>query len=135
MAGTPSDAVVVATGALLLEMAHVDGALGDDELAVMHDILQRRHGLDAGAAQALLHRSQELLDDIDDFVALAAHLRQAFPPAQRLEIVGLLWDVALADRQVDRFEGHLIHRMAEQLEVDPSAMDVLRQDAEARRLP
>lgn len=124
------DELLVAMGALLLEQAGIDGDVADDEDDALAGILERVVG---GASRQLIARSRDLLDESEGLTDLCGRLATRLNPKQRLDVVGMLWEVAYADGHVERMEGQLTRRVAELFELDPDAVEARRVAAEARK--
>ena len=73
-------------------------------------------------------RYAEVLDDWE----FAEAVRAGFDPAERQEVLSMLWEVAYADGNLVVLEDRLLNRLAEQLELDAEAADAARATAVAR---
>jgi uncharacterized tellurite resistance protein B-like protein len=106
----PSEQLAVAL--LLLELAQSDFAFPEVERAKIRELLAQRFQLDAEGADALLRQAQALEQEsisLYDYVqALNARLD---PPAKR-ELMRMLWQVAYADGRLDKYEEHLLRKLA-----------------------
>ncbi|MGA0839519.1 MAG: TerB family tellurite resistance protein [Pseudomonadales bacterium] len=112
------DPVALAAAALLMEVGWADQTATTAEIAHMRETLIERFGLDESSVSAL----------IDD--AAAAHaqsvglqrytrlITEHWDEPARFDLVVRLWEVALADDALDRYEEHTIRRIAELLYVE-----------------
>ena len=131
----PAARVRLAVAALLVELARAD----HDEQAVEHDaiagLIARYFHLDRAGADELLAEARSAVDGSVSLREFTAPLRQelAYPDKQR--IIGMLWDVALEDRTLDKYEDYLIGKVAELLYVSRGDMVRLKFEAGQRREP
>ena len=131
----PAARVRLAVAALLVELARAD----HDEQAVEHDaiagLIARYFHLDRAGADELLAEARSAVDGSVSLREFTAPLHQELAYADKQRIIGMLWDVALEDRTLDKYEDYLIGKVAELLYV--SRGDVVRLEFEAgqRRLP
>lgn len=122
----------VAVAALLVELAQSDRELADRELATVERIVRERFGMDATGATRLVEAARrELAASLEDWV-FAHAVREGFVPAERDEIVALLWEVVYADGRLARLEESQMRRVSAALGVDDAARDAARAQAFAR---
>ena len=116
-AETHEHALRVATAALLVEMARADFEEDADEHALIETLLRGEFALDAGEARALLSEAGADADgavSLHEFTsALHAHLSER----DKIRVIEMLWRVALADGQIDKYEEYLVRKVADLLYV------------------
>lgn len=101
---TPDRRVPLALAVLLLEVAHADGDLGEDEWQQVLDILQRHCNLTDDELADLLELAEAERRHSVDFYSFTRDINWAFAPEEKLEIAEAFWQVALADGTIDKFE-------------------------------
>ena len=120
--------------ALLVELARAD----HDEQAVEHaaitGLIARHFQLDAPAAEELLAEARNAVDDAVSLREFTAPLHKELPYDEKLAIIAMLWDVALKDRSLDKYEDYLISKVAELLYVSRGDVVRLRFEAGQRLL-
>jgi uncharacterized tellurite resistance protein B-like protein len=117
-------ALRVATALLLIEVAKADYA---DELAEDVAILEsvkQFFALDDVSAELLTAEARREADRAVELQQFTRRLHEQLSPAEKLRVVEMLWQVALADRTLDKHEDHLVRRIAELLYVSHS--DLIR---------
>lgn len=117
-------AVRLATATLMAEVARADGVLDARELARLGELMRERFDLSESEASMVL---REGLDGSEQAVSLQAFTRtlhEALPTDEKSEIVGMLWDIAAADGDLDKYEDAAIAKIADLLYVPRS--EVLR---------
>lgn len=130
--GAPFARREIAVVALLIELAQSDRNLTPDKLAVVSDIVRKRFGLDAGAAERLIAAAKAELDaSLEDWI-FAKAVREGFTHAERVDIVGLLWEVVYSDGHLARLEASLMRRVARELRITAAERETARAQAFAR---
>jgi uncharacterized tellurite resistance protein B-like protein len=105
----------LATAALLLELANVDQQMDDKEQQVLMRILETKLQLDKEPLQnlwELAHAEQREATSIFQFTSL---INTEYSHAERVQLLQYMWEVAFADGRVDRYEEHLIRKVADLL--------------------
>lgn len=127
----PFERRLIAVAALLLETMYVDRVASPVEHQTVRRLLAAHFHLPPEEVTALLaiadQRYAEALDDWE----FAEAVRVGFGPAERQEILTLLWEVAYADG-LERLEDRLMSRIAHQLELDEHAIADARATASTR---
>ena len=101
----------LALSALLVATAFADGDFGDSEREVIVRLLERRFDLTRSLASELVlagERAGSGAQAIPAYVEIAA---ERASPAQRTELIEMLWEVAFADGILDENEDRLLHRI------------------------
>ena len=111
----------VAAAALLVEVIKADTDIGPDEKMAVLAAAQRKFGLEAGEAEALIALAEEESREAVDFYQFTSAINQAFSPEQKQRLVEELWRVALADEVIHRHEEYVIRKVADLIHVSHSA--------------
>jgi uncharacterized tellurite resistance protein B-like protein len=109
----------LAIASLLCEVAGADNQLDESETQAKLVLLSRLLGLDATAAQTLLHRAQSHSKDAASLYEFTSQLRE-LSQETRFELITAMWEVAHADGEIDPLEDSVIRKTAELLYVDHS---------------
>jgi uncharacterized tellurite resistance protein B-like protein len=117
-------ALRVATALLLIEVARADHADDFAEDATMLESLKQFFALDATAASLLLEEARSTADQAVELQQFTRRLHEQLSVAEKQRVVEMLWQVALADRRLDKHEDHLVRRIAELMYV--SHADLIR---------
>ena len=107
----------VATAALLVHAAAVDGAMSDAERGKLQSLLKRRFELDDAAANELVGEGAAADDKAVDLYHL----------------VEMMWMIAYADGVLSEYEDNLIWRVADLLGVSSTERIALRHRVAAAR--
>lgn len=119
---TREHALRVATALLLIEVARADYAAEGVEMAVMIASLRQFFALDAAEAAALLEEATTAADHAVELQQFTRRLHEQLSDAEKLRVVEMLWEVALADARLEKHEDHLVRRIADLLYVPHSAL-------------
>lgn len=117
-------ALRVATALLLIEVSRADYADDFAENTTILGSLKQFFALDDGAAQLLLEEARSQADQAVELQQFTRRLHEQLSVAEKQRVVEMLWQVALADRRLDKHEDHLVRRIAELLYVPHS--DLIR---------
>ncbi len=110
---SPQQAIQLATAALLIEVSRADFELDDNERSAVLDTLRRTFDLDAVTLDNLIKLAEEELDDAASLYQFTRLVNDYYSYEQKLELIGLMWKVAFADGSIDKYEEHLIRKVAE----------------------
>ena len=117
-------ALRVATALLLIEVAKADFADDAMEDATIAASLKQFFALDDAAVQLLVEEARTEADRAVELQRFTRRLHEQLSIAEKHRIIEMLWQVALADRKLDKHEDHLVRRLAELLYVPHS--DLIR---------
>lgn len=121
---TREHALRVATALLLIEVGRADYADDLAEGATMLASLKQFFALDDAAAALLLEEARSTADRAVELQQFTRRLHEQLSAAEKLRVVEMLWQVALADSRLDKHEDHLVRRIAELMYVSHS--DLIR---------
>lgn len=108
-------ALRLATAALLVEMTRQDETIHEAERAAVADALRHRFELSANEVDELYALAEAEVKEAIDYYQFTSILKDNFSPAQKEKVVELLWQVAGADGHIDKYEEHMVRRIAELL--------------------
>lgn len=107
--------IMVATCALLLEMATVDGEFSSDEQDVILQALTSTYGMNKGEAQSIMEAARSELKGSVDLWQFARIINQEYSEEEKIQVIEAVWRVIYADGRLDGHEDHLVHRLADLL--------------------
>ena len=109
--GTSYD-VRIATCALLLEMAHTDGAFSELEKESILEVLKNKYQLSAEHAAALMKAAEEELEKSIDLWQFAKRINENYSTEEKIEIIETVWHLIYTDGVLDKHEDYLVHKLA-----------------------
>jgi uncharacterized tellurite resistance protein B-like protein len=104
--------LIIATGALLLEMAQADSDFSDLEKENIIAILQQEYQLNPAESQKLLDLSRHELEESLDLWQFTNLINQNFSTDDKVRVLEILWHVIFADGRVDKYEEQLIRKVS-----------------------
>jgi len=122
----------LAVAALLVEAAHMDARFDARERQAILDLVAKRFTLDESEAESLLAEAHAAQQHATDLVRFTRTIKAAFAPAERVELVEMLWEVVYADGRVDPFEANLLRRIGGLIYVSDRERGAARKRVAAR---
>lgn len=110
----------LSTAALMIEMMHQDANVTAAEVATVKRLIQRNFGLDEAATHELYELAERELKQSTDYHQFTRLISRNYTYAQKIRIIEYLWMVAYADRQLDKYEEHMVRRIADLIHVSHS---------------
>jgi uncharacterized tellurite resistance protein B-like protein len=123
------DEVRLAAAALLFHVIAVDGMVGEEERALLADLLKHRFDLDANEAESLVAEAETAEAEAIDLYRFTSLLKQRLDVADRERVIAMMWKLGFADGRLHEFEDNAIWRVAELLGVSSDARIRLKQAA------
>jgi len=111
------DTLHLVTAALLVETARADFASDSDEQAAIEQLVATQFGLDAETAAALHEDAAMRADQATSLYEFTREINDRLDNAGKVEVLEMMWQVALADGRVDAYEQHLIRKVGDLLHV------------------
>jgi uncharacterized tellurite resistance protein B-like protein len=103
----------LAAAALLIEVARADYAHDPREQIAMHEALRRAFGLTREQIETLLALAEEESAQSTSAYQFTRVINDEFSDADKSALIRAMWQVAFADGNVDKYEEHLIRKIAE----------------------
>jgi len=107
----------LAAAALMVEMTHVDEQVTEQEEARIRSLIKQRFRLSKTEIEALLELANNKKREATDYYAFTSLLNAHYTQHQKVKLVEDLWRLAYADERLDKYEEHLLRRLAELLHV------------------
>lgn len=123
-----------AAATLMVEAACLDGEFKQSERDRIRSVLGEHFGLAPADADTLIAKAELAADDSTQIYGVVRVIRESLEPAERIDIIDMLWDVAYADGVVDDYEANLIRRVAGLLYVADRDSGSARKRAAERRV-
>ena len=134
--GNPKDAtghsLELATAALMMEVARADFDRSSKEIDLILQQLSARLHLSDAEISNLVALAEETSEEAHDLYSFTRILSDAFTYVEKKKLVVDLWEIALADTNIDPQEDHVIRRIAGLLSVDHSDLMHARSKAKAK---
>jgi uncharacterized tellurite resistance protein B-like protein len=115
-ATTPQDSerhLQLATAVLLLEIARADMDTHRIELATVQKAITRTFRLSDDEVDQLMQMAKDEVRESTSDQQFTSLVNEGFDQADKARLVEMLWEVAYADGELDKYEEHLIRRIAD----------------------
>ncbi len=122
----------IAVAALCIQVMEADGKVEASEKKKLRNLLKEQYGLDGRQLDALIAAGEEAESEAVDYFRFTSDLKRHLDNDQRLELIGILWDIVYADGERSEMEDHAIWRIADLLGVSGRERIMKRQEAAAR---
>ena len=116
----------LATAALLVHAASVDGDMSRAERDTLQGLLKQRFELDDAAAGKLIENGAAADEKAVDLYHFTHLLNNSLSANERLRTIEMMWRVAYTDGAVSDYEDNLIWRVADLLGVSSTERFALR---------
>ena len=107
----------LATAALLFEVSRADHHISDEELSAISSLVKGRFDLSDADTGALMNLARQESEQAVSLYELTRHIDKRLSASEKIHIVELLWEVALVDGSLDRYEEYTIRKLADLLHV------------------
>ena len=107
----------IATCALFLEMAQIDGEFSEKERQSILAILKQEYDLSDEVAVELTEAADKERQDSIDLWQFTNQINENYSEDEKIRVVEFLWKLVYADGKLDQHEDYLIHKLATLLEV------------------
>lgn len=107
----------MASAALMVEMLHVDEQVTTEEDEKLRQLLKQRFNLDSSEIESLIDLAHNEKHEATDYYQFTSLLNTHYSQQQKIDLVEDLWRLAYADHNLDKYEEHLLRRLAELLHV------------------
>lgn len=105
----------IATCALLLEMANIDGKFSDSEKENIISILRNNYNLSDEHANDLIKAADEELKNSIDLWQFTNLINQNYSIDEKIQIIEIVWQIVYTDGKLDKYEDYLMHKLAKLL--------------------
>ncbi len=123
----------VATAALLIHAATIDGKISGAKREKLRTLLQQRFALDDAAAGELIEKGTLADEKAVDLYHFTRLLNGSLDDNERLRMIEMMWTMAYADGAISEYEDNLIWRVADLLGVSSTERIALRHRVAAAR--
>lgn len=107
----------LATGALLLEMVHMDGEMRPEQCTAVKSAVLEQFDLEADEAAELLELAEQERAESTDYFQFTSLINGNFSAQRKAELVERLWRIAYANEVLHMHEEHLVRKVANLLHV------------------
>ncbi|WP_075291659.1 TerB family tellurite resistance protein [Pararhizobium arenae] len=137
LAGNGTDKIAaddprIAVMALCIQVMEADGEILDSERRKVRMMIKEHYGLDDAALDALIAAGETAESEAIDFFRFTSEIKRHFSEEQRIDLIGMLWEIVYSDGKRSEMEDHVIWRIADLLGVSGRDRVLKRQEAAAK---
>ena len=122
----------LASAALMIELTRADRQFDQAETDAMLAILKERFDLDQSAMDELMILAEEEAREATSLYQFTSLMNEHFDHREKVLMILNMWEVAYADGRIDRYEEHLIRKVADLLYLSHKDFITSKQQARAR---
>lgn len=126
--GDPRIAIV----ALCFQVMEADGHIHEKERKKGRAMIKDHYKLDDAALNALISAGETAESEAIDYFRFTSDIKRHFSEEQRIDLIGMLWEIVYADGKRSEMEDHVIWRIADLLGVSGRDRIIKRQEVAAK---
>jgi len=107
-----------ACAALLIEIAFADKIFDSAEKELLKESLLRSYSLEAEVVDGIIDDAENTVAESTSLYEYTRTVNDEFGYEDKLNLLENLWKVAYADNNLDKYEEHLIRKIADLIHVD-----------------
>lgn len=128
----PPEDPKLAAAVLMVEAARMDDTIDTEERRRIVELVQWKFNLNEAEAASLVAEAEKVTEGPAHWHHFATALRDKLEPAERLQIVDLLWDIVYADGRLHHLEMSLMRRVTSLLHITDADSGAVRKRARKR---
>ena len=98
--------------ALLLETSMADEILDESELIALKNTLLSDFQINENEIDELINLAKENVEDSTSLYEFTRDINDNFDAAERVKLIESMWKIAYADGNIDKYEEHIIRKVA-----------------------
>lgn len=106
------DELHLAAAALLAEVALIDSSFDAGERAAIEALVSTRFDLSETEARSLIDAAERKAKDSTHLLRFTRVIKDNFSPAERIELIEMIWEVVYVDGELHDYEDSLLRRIA-----------------------
>ena len=111
------DSIKFAVAILLVEVMHADHQLDEGEISMVTQLLRQQFAIDESAAQYLFSEADKKMQEVVSLHQYTSLLNVALTYEEKQTLMTNLWRIVFSDGRVDKYEEHLVRRVADLIHV------------------
>ena len=122
-------ALRTATAVLMIDVARADHVFDEAEFERVLQLIESHFDLTPDEAAELFNAASEEADDLVSAYEFTKVLHEHLDENEKARIVALLWEIAYADGELDKYENSLVLKISDLLYVSRGRVMRLKHDA------
>ena len=112
-----ANALQLATATLLTEVARADDCITAGERRDIRRLMEKHFGLSPDVTRKITTSAESEARQATSLYPFTRLINRVCSPDEKVRIIGMLWCVTCSDGRVDKYEEHLVRKIAELLYV------------------
>ncbi len=109
----PEHATRLAMAALMLEVAEADYQQQPEEKEMLIELARKSFNLNQADADELVELASKEYEASTDYFEFTRLINDNYSEKQKIKLIENLWRIAYADKVLDKYEEHVIRRIAD----------------------
>jgi uncharacterized tellurite resistance protein B-like protein len=105
-------ALQIATAALLVEMMRADSEIKNDERNAVTKNLQSSFGLSEEETIAIIKFAEDEIQKATGYYEFTSLINKGLSQKEKVKIIEHLWEIAFSDSLLDKYEEHMVRKIA-----------------------
>ncbi len=122
----------LACAALLIEVSRADYEVTAEEVAAVSRAVRKTFGLSVAETVALIQLAEEEADSATSYHEFTSLINDSYSKEQKIQLLERLWEVVFADAEMEKYEEHLVRKLADLLYVPHSQFIAAKLRTQAR---
>ena len=123
-------ALLLATAVLMIDVARADHVFDEIEFDRVLNLIEAHFNLTPEQAAELVNIAGEKAEELISVHEFTQLLHEHLSEQEKARIIGLLWQIAYADGQLDKYENSLVLKISDLLYVSRGRVMRLKHDAQ-----
>ncbi len=123
----------LACAALLVEVARADIKVKAEEMATISAAIRKTFELSVAETDELIRLAEDEASEATSYHQFTSLINANYDKAQKIHLLELLWEVVYADAELEKYEEHLVRKLADLLYVPHSQFIATKLRAQAAR--
>jgi len=107
----------LATASLFIEMMFQDHKVNDAEKQTVQKVLQEKFNLSEMETKELYALAEQEVKQATDYHQFTHLIAKHFDQPQKIKVIEYLWMIAYSDYHLDKYEEHMVRRIADLIHV------------------
>ena len=117
-----TERIQIATCVLLLEVAKSDDEFSSIEKTTISAVLKKKFEISHEAAEELMEIAKGTREESIDLWEFTNLINKNYSREKKIKVVEATWRVIYADRKLDKYEDHFVHKLARLLRLEHNEM-------------
>ena len=122
----------LACAALLIEVSRADYEVTAEEMTAISRAVRKTFGLSVAETVELIQLAEEEVEGATSYHEFTSLINDSYSKEQKIQLLERLWEVVFADAEMEKYEEHLVRKLADLLYLPHSQFIATKLRAQAR---